>query len=94
MSDIVIPDGKLTRKLREYARRENRSVEEVLESLLEKYGEPEAEEKKPKPGSFAVLAASALKANLASETEVDTSDRTKEIMKAEYANHVRRKLDE
>lgn len=92
MNDLIIPDGKLARKLREYARRENRSVEEVLVSLLEKYGESEAEE--PKPGSFAALAASALKANLASETEVDTSERTKEILKAEYADHIRRKLDE
>lgn len=93
MTDLVIPDGKLTRKLREYACRENRSVEEVLESLLEKYAEPDSEEAKPKPGSFAALAESALRANIGSGKRVDTSARSREITRAEFADHIRRKMD-
>lgn len=89
MSDIVIPDGKLTRKLREYARRENRSVEEVLESLLEKYGEPEAEE--APPGSLALLAQKALEADIRSGKPVNTAANSREILHNEYADYLKKR---
>lgn len=88
MTDIVIPDGKLTRKLREYARRENRSVEEVLESMLEKYGEPDAEE--ALPGSLALLAQKAIEADIRSGKPVDTAARSREILHNEYADYLKK----
>ncbi len=42
------------------------------------------------PGSLAALAKSAIEANIGSGKPVDTSQHTKEIMRAEFADYIRR----
>ncbi len=91
MTDLVIPDGKLTKRLRELAQRENRPVEAVLESMLEKYGEPNSNE--APPGSLALLAQKALEADIRSDKPVDTAARSREILHNEYADYLKKAAD-
>lgn len=94
MADLIIHDEDVAFRLLEIARREERPVEAVLKSMLANYTQPESDEDEPKPGTFAALAASARRAGLASENPVDTSERTREIMKTEFADHISRHTNE
>jgi hypothetical protein len=91
MAELVIRDERIAWQLLDIARRENRSVEAVLDDLLADY-RPETEQ--PKPGTFAALAEAARRANLRSEHPVDTSERSREILHSEYAEHLKRRMDE
>ncbi len=96
VAELTIRGDEVVRKLRDLANKEQRPVEQVLETMLAQYHTEEkvTDEDDPKPGTFAALAASAKRAGLASEKPVDTSERTREIMKSEYAEYVRRHTNE
>lgn len=95
MAQLLIQDEGIAWRLLDIARRESRPVEAVLESLLEHY-EPTAPivEDEPQPGTFAALAAAARRANLSSPEPVDTSERSREILNTEYADYLKRRMDE
>ncbi len=92
MADLVIHDD-LAKRLREIARRQNQTVEEMLTAIAEQY-EPSVNDEIPLPGTPAALAASARRAGLRSDKVVDTSERTKEILNAEYADYLKRRMDD
>jgi hypothetical protein len=90
MVELVIRDEQLASKLFDIARHEQRSVEEVLQTLIaEHYGSDES----PFPGSSAELAQSALNADIHSEPR-DTSSRSREILQTEYADYLKRRHHE
>lgn len=91
MTELVIRDERIAWQLLDIARRENRSVEAVLDDLLADY-QPDTE--RPKPGTFAALAHSAREANIRTEYPVDTSERSREILNTEYADYLKRRMDE
>jgi len=95
MDELVIRDKRLASKIYDIARRENRSVEDVLESLLEeRYPQPESDDK-PAPGSFAALNWAAQKAGIGrNAAQTDTSERSREILETEYADYLKRRMDE
>lgn len=92
MAELIIHDERIAWRLLDIARRENRSVEDVLDILLRKYAAEESEGE-PTPGSFAMMAQSALKADLRS-TPTDTSERSREILAGEYADYLKRRMNE
>ena len=92
MAELIIRSERLAFRLLEIARREQRSVEEMLEQWLEEH-EPESAQI-PRPGSSEALLASALAADIASAGEVDTSARSREILETEYTDYLKRRLDE
>jgi len=92
MADLVIHDD-LAKRLREIARRQNQTVEEMLTAIVEQYKSSVGDEM-PIPGTPAALAASARRAGLRSPQPVDTSERTKEILNSEYADYLKRRMDE
>ena len=96
MTDLVIHDEDIALRLREIARRENRSIEDVLASLLETYAnfESEVDKSEPKPGTFAALAASARRANIRSDKPVDTAARSRQILRDEFPDYIRRPVDD
>lgn len=93
MADLLIRDERIAWRLLDIARRENRSVEAVLDTLLSQYDE-NGEGEKPTPGTFAALAEAARRANISSSEPVDTSERSREILNTEYADYLKRRLDE
>jgi hypothetical protein len=92
MAELIIRSERLAFRLLEIARREQRSVEEMLEQWLEEH-EPDAAQV-PTPGSSEALLASALAADIASAEAVDTSARSREILETEYTDYLKRRLDE
>jgi hypothetical protein len=93
MADLVIRDQELAWRLLDIARRENRSVEAVLTSLLEDYSSPQVE--RPAPGTFAALAQSARGARIGIDSEpTETSERSREILSGEYADYLKRRFDQ
>jgi hypothetical protein len=92
MAELIIRSERLAFRLLEVARREQRSVEDVLEQLLDEH--KLKSDVIQVPGSSEALLASALAANIASTREVDTSARSREILETEYAESLQRRLDE
>jgi hypothetical protein len=93
MAELVIRDEQLAWKLYNIAHRENRSVEDVLETLLEERY-PQDVGDKPVPGSFAALAESARRANIRSPHPVDTSSNSREILQNEYADYLKQRMED
>lgn len=92
MTDL--PREDLLTQLRDLADRRNRSVDEMMEELLAPYQQelrPEPfDPDNPPPGTLAALAKAAREAGL--YAEVDTSERSREILKTEYAEHLKKKM--
>jgi len=81
MSDLLI-EGEVADQLRDLAQREQRSVESVLKTLLERYAESE-----PAPApTLAQLAQSLAEADFHSGHH-DTAMRSREIIETEYADY-------
>ena len=78
----LVLTGKAAKTLQHIASQENRSVEDVLENLLALY--------QPQPGTLAELAQSARKADIHTG-KTDTSDRSREILRTEYADYLKRR---
>jgi hypothetical protein len=94
MADVIIRNERLAWKLFEIARRENRSVDDIIETLVEEHY-PNQTDDKPAPGSFAALNWSAEKAGIGRDSEpVDTSERSREILETEYADYLKRRMNE
>ncbi|MEO8610640.1 MAG: hypothetical protein ABI690_22270 [Chloroflexota bacterium] len=94
MAELVIRDEHLAWQLFDIAQRENRSVEAVLESLLAEHY-PKSSNDEPSPGSFAALNLSAQKAGIGRDAaSTDTSERSREILETEYADYLKRRMDE
>ena len=83
MVDLIIRDKKLAARLRDLAQEEERPIEEILQELLDQYQEA------PKPGSFRALLRSAVSADIESEQLLDTSSRVNDILREEYARHLK-----
>ena len=94
MAELVIRDERLARKLYDIAHRENRSVEDLLESLLaERY--PQSSDDRPAPGTFAALNWAAQKAGIGRDASpTDTSEHSREILETEYTDYLKRRMDE
>ena len=93
MADVIIRNERLAWKLFEIARRENRSVDDIIETLVEEHY-PNETDKKPVPGSFAALAESARRANIRSPYPVDTSSHSREILENEYADYLKKRMED
>ena len=81
MSDLLI-EGEIADQLRDLAKREHRSVEAVLKTLLEQYAETET---KTSP-TLAQFAQALAEANFHSG-QTDTATRSREILETEYAHN-------
>jgi hypothetical protein len=92
MVDLVIRNEQLAWKLLSIAQRENRSVESVLAALLARYDTEF--EGRPALGTFAMLAQSAQEADIRSDMPTDTSERSREILENEYADYLKRHMNE
>ena len=82
MAELIIRNENLAWRLLDIARREQRSVENVLESLLANYiptNPAEPNQGEPEPGTLAMLGKSAEEAGIHSEKPVDTAGRSEEI---------------
>jgi hypothetical protein len=84
---INIPED-VAQRLEKLAEEESSTVEEVLRALLNRYT-PDTP-----PGSLAQMAQNARAAGLASAESVDTAERSREILNAEFADYLRRRMDE
>jgi hypothetical protein len=89
MADLVIRNDRIVTQLNKIAQRENRSVEDVLASLLATYNlnSPVAR------GTLADLAKSTIQTNMRSKP-TDTSAKSREILNSEYADYLKRRHDE
>jgi hypothetical protein len=85
MADLLIQDERIAWRLLDIARRENRSVEALLDTLLSQYDTSD-EGEKSSPGTFAALADAARRANIRSSEPVDTSERSREILNRGLTN--------
>jgi hypothetical protein len=96
MAELLIRNERLAWRILDIARRENRTVEDVLETMVTGYqaAETGVQSDEPEPGTSAALLKYALEAGIASEHPVDTSDRSREILQAEFGDYLRRRLDE
>jgi len=80
-----IPEA-VAERLEQIAQQEGRSVGELLEILLDRYTAPP-------PGSLAELAQNAREAGLASPQFVDTAEHSHEILRNEFANYLKKRMD-
>ncbi len=93
MADITIT-GKTAERLQQLAQRTNRSVEEIVEEALDAYqlgeGKSNAADEPP-PGTFARMAWVARKYPIAVGSP-DISERSRDILRDEYADHLLKRL--
>jgi DNA polymerase III delta prime subunit len=92
METLIIKDEDIATRLRDIAEQEERTVEEVLGSMLKAYTSRSAGT--VEAGSLAMLARSAVEANIQSDHVVDTSTRSREILRTEFADYLKRRIDE
>jgi hypothetical protein len=85
MANLIIDDA-LARQLQEIARRENRSVDEVLESLLAQYTPNQGDKSSPDP--LLMMADAARKFGLRSGRS-DISSRSREILSSEWPEYLK-----
>ena len=78
MATLLIEDSELVGRLTEIARREDRTVEAVIRSLLASH--PTGEN----GATFDALYRSALAANIAGDKPLDTSSNAKQILRGQY----------
>ncbi len=93
MTDITIT-GRIAERLRQLAERTNRSVEEILEDVLDAYQDSEGKsntDEGPPPGTFARMAWIAER-NPIRVGATDISERSREILRDEYAEHLLKRL--
>lgn len=96
MAELLIRDERLAWRILDIARRENRTVEDVLEAMVtgcQGVGQS-SESGELEPNSSAALLKFALEAGIGSEHPVDTSERSREILESEFGDYLRRRLDE
>jgi cell wall assembly regulator SMI1 len=93
MADLVIRGERLAFRLLKIAEQEQRSVEDVIEQWAEEHY-PQTQSSVPQPGTLDALVRAALSAGIASPHEVDTADRSREILANEYADYLKRRMDE
>jgi Ribbon-helix-helix protein, copG family len=82
---INIPED-VAERLEQLAHQEGRSIGDLLETLLNRYA-PESP-----PGSLAEMAQNAREAGLASHQPVDTANHSREILKTDYADYLKRRM--
>lgn len=83
----------LIERIEAIAQSENRSPVDVVETMLQAYEKEAVQGDDTPPGSLAALARSALEANLGSEY-TDSDERSREILKQEYPDYIRRRMNE
>ena len=83
---INIPD-EVARRLEELAEQQGFTVGDLLRTLLDRYAS------EIPPGSLAEMAQNAREAGLTSGESVDTAERSREILNAEYADYLKRRSD-
>jgi predicted transcriptional regulator len=85
MADITIT-GKVAERLQQLAQDSHRSVEEILETALDNLAQQE-EDKLPPVGSLARMAWMARQRPIEVEA-TDIADRSRDILRDEYAAHL------
>ncbi len=94
MAELLIRDEHIAWRLLDIAQREQRSVEDVLDSLLANYPSESEAQETPK-GTFAALNWAAEQAGIGLDAEpTDTSERSREILETEYADYLKRRMHE
>jgi hypothetical protein len=90
MADLIL-SGEIADKLRDLAQRKGRTVEDVVEDMLEHY--PPAQEDEATPsGSMAAFMKAALAADIHLE-EDDLASRSREILDTEFVEYLKQRLD-
>jgi len=88
---IDIPDD-LALRFEELAKRNDVEVSELLCELLERYAN-DSDNNEKQWATLADLARHAKELNMASPEPVDTAGRSREILNAEYADFLKRRID-
>src|SRR5262245_1308415 len=91
MATLVIDDA-IARQLQDIAGCENRSIDEILASLLARYTANRAESEESPPNLLLMLAEAAEKLGLRSGRE-DISSRSREILNTEWPDYLRHRRD-
>jgi len=84
---VNIPEEAALR-LEELAEQQGSTVGELLRTLHDRYASEAPQ------GSLAEMAQNAREAGLASGESVDTAERSREILNAEYADYLKRRSDQ
>ncbi len=83
----------LTKRLGEIAKRDEIDVDDLLRHLLERYEDDCAVKQKGR-ATTTDFARNALSAGLSSPHPVDTSERSREILNAEFADYLKRRANQ
>src|SRR5258706_14833645 len=89
MTDITIT-GKVAERLQQLAKHTHRTVEEILEDVLNAYTQRESKDPtavEPPHGSLARMAWVAMQNPIEVE-ETDIAERSRDILRSEYAEHL------
>jgi len=89
MAELII-DNAIAERLRQIAQQENRPLDAVLRSMLESYST--ALESSHWPLQFARMAESDMDINWR-EDAADLSERSREILKGEFADYLLKRLE-
>lgn len=84
---INVPED-VAKRLEALAEKQGSSVGDLLETMLNRYA-PESP-----AGSMAELAQNAREAGLASAHPVDTAEHSREILSTEFADYLKRRMDD
>ena len=84
---VNIPE-EVALRLEKLAEQQGSTVGDLLRTLLDRYAS------ETPPGSLAEMAQNAREAGLASGESVDTAERSREILNAEYADYLKRRSDQ
>ena len=88
---IDIP-ADIARRLEALAERDNLEIEDLLRDMLERFEEEDDAKGRRRP-TTADFARNARAAGLSSAHPVDTSERSREILNAEFADYLKRRAN-
>ena len=100
MSDLIISDPQIADRLRAIAERENRSIEQMLAVLLNRFesiGKPPMDDSMTVPDEVPPERTLSAFAKVVREMGVETGqtdivDRSREILNTEYADHLHARM--
>lgn len=89
---VNIPDD-IARRLEELAARRDADIGELLREMIARYDKERDSDEKPW-ATLADLARHAKEMNMASPEPVNTAERSREILNAEYADYLKSRIDQ
>ncbi len=95
MAELIIRSERVVRKIEKFAERENLTVEAALESMMDQFSvDEDGQADEPALGTLGALAKAAERANLHSDPTIDTAEHSREILNTEFADYLKRRMDE